>query len=76
LFEKILAIDAKPAGQTKIKVNRLKASKFIEKGKADNTGECLLIFFFLMKNIFIIKKILYLVKYSLISKMKDIIHLK
>ena len=39
LFEKLLAIDAKPATNVKVKVNRMKASKFIGKGKPDHTGE-------------------------------------
>ena len=39
LFEKILAIDVKPSSNTRIKVNRMKASKFIQKGKPDHTAE-------------------------------------
>ena len=39
LFDKILAQDAKPASQIKVKVNRLRANKFIAKGKPDHTGE-------------------------------------
>eukprot|EP00331_Platyophrya_macrostoma_P025521 CAMPEP_0176435218 /NCGR_PEP_ID=MMETSP0127-20121128/17175_1 /TAXON_ID=938130 /ORGANISM="Platyophrya macrostoma, Strain WH" /LENGTH=834 /DNA_ID=CAMNT_0017818171 /DNA_START=562 /DNA_END=3067 /DNA_ORIENTATION=+ len=39
LFEKLLAKDAKSSSNPKIKVNRMKASKFIQKGKPDHTGE-------------------------------------
>ena len=39
LFEKLLAHDAKPSSNMKVKVNRMKASKFIGKGKPDHTGE-------------------------------------
>ena len=39
LFEKILAADAKAGTNMKIKVNRMKANKFIQKGKPDHTGE-------------------------------------
>ena len=39
LFDKLLAQDVKPASNAKVKVNRLKASKFIAKGKPDHTSE-------------------------------------
>ena len=39
LFDELLANDAKGATNPKVKVNRLKASKFIAKGKPDHTGE-------------------------------------
>ena len=39
LFEKLLAKDAKSSSNPKIRVNRMKASKFIAKGKPDHTGE-------------------------------------
>ena len=39
LFEGLLAKDAKGSSNPKIRVNRMKASKFISKGKPDHTGE-------------------------------------
>ena len=35
----MLALDAKPSSNDRFKVNRMKASKFVAKGKPDLTGE-------------------------------------
>jgi hypothetical protein len=39
IFEKILASDVKAASNFKVKINRLKASKFVQKHIPDHTAE-------------------------------------